>query len=319
MNREVPQGTSLLLETSMMETTMSAPQKALLFTKAKGTVNRYTALSCLHKEIRRSDLTKGMMWVDFYKQYTKPQTIVNYVTKILFEETKSLYLFEKFRKKEITGMNAVNLMFRSRKKWELPYYQNHFVDWLDGFYEAENNKESLDEGWMKRRIMRFSDLVEAYKILYFTRYHKKDAALQSVFWEKIEQRAVKEKNERLLKFIGLRPGDSHYNRMMALELTLGFWEDDANDIRIKAQPDEYPGLYVEDYALDRHNYHGISRLLNNWGEVAPNKDFSETGVDLRWTGQLSGIYWRFECYRQKGHLTSHTGEDVQWTDVTCGS
>ena len=265
------------------------------------------------------------MWGRLFARISKggPSAPANYCQTILFEETRNLDLFKKYKSGALSIRDQVYGMILSRKKWELDYMKDHFVDWNNGLFAYYYNKEKWCPEYMVERIASYQTPAEAYEILFYVSQNKEaghnllmvhGSTVEELFWAKIESRAVSESNEMLKEYLTLRPS-SYYQRMVALELAIGYWDEQANEYYPEVIVDKNYIPSARDYGFDCHSFIGLSRLKKHWSEMESGKFTKSSKLDLRWSGILPGILRRFECYKQHGLLTDSNGKDVAWNDV----
>jgi len=300
-------------------------QRANDIYKSSGKTERWNVNSFLHKEIRRNDLERGIMWGRLLARISRggANAPVDYAKTILFEECRNLDLFEKYKTNALDLKGAFYSMILTRKKWELDYMKDHFLDWNKGFMMYYKNRPQWSPEHMVERIGSYQTPAEAYEILFYVSENKeKDhdllmvqgATVEELFWAKIEAKAHHDKNERLLRYLSLKPS-SYYGRMVALELGIGHWDEQANEYHPEIEVKENYIPSYRDYGFDCHGIVGQNRLIKHWKDVDENSITKSSKLDLRWSGMLMGIYFRFECYKQHGMLTDHNGVDIPWSEV----
>jgi hypothetical protein len=291
--------------------------------KLHGKTERWNIMSQYHKEIRRCDLERGLMWARAFARISGSAQASGYCKNILFEETRNLDLYEKYKTNSISEKEQIHGMILSRKKWELDYMKDHFLDWNKGFLTYYRNRDKWSAEYMVERMQSYQTPAEAYEILFFVSENKEadhnmlmvqGSTVEELFWVKMETKAIQENNERLKKYLSLKP-TSYYGRMVALELGIGYWDEQANEYGNDFNPEKNYLPSSREYAFDCHGIIGQSRLTKNWKEVDRASFTKSSKIDLRWSGMLFGIYWRFECYKQHGMLTDSNGKDIPWDDV----
>lgn len=180
--------------------------------------DRYLALSGFHKEIRRGDINRVRSWANIILLYQRPQTLLRYVERIIFEETRNIPLWIKLRKQELSLPQALEAICTSRKKWELNYLNqpsSHLENWHNGF-EISNSRPipvPLEMAFLLRTVRTAAD---AYGIYFDLR---RDKQLRPQVLSLLEDAAIQTKNERLITFIRFKPSSS-YEFMVALELLI---------------------------------------------------------------------------------------------------
>lgn len=280
--------------------------------------HRYLVMSAYHKEIRRCDVEKTVMWSYAFAALSGSKQPGSYAQKILFEESRNLDLYSKFKRRQIEPMDVIRGITRSRKKWELGYLKNHIEDWFEGFVLYVSNRDKWDAIWVEtliEKVRTFQTPAEAFELYFFMREKKKDPKIVIFFLQCLEERAKQEKNERLLWFLGLGELNQSYEFLVSLELAIGYWEEHANEYHPDIEVNAHYIPRFEDYVYDCHNYQGIQRLLKHWGSIKPGLPTPELArLDLRWSGQLLGIAWRFLCYQQYGSMQAG-GVDIPWESV----
>lgn len=279
-----------------------------------GKVHRWDVMSLFHKEIRRCDVERGVQAARVFARISKGGTsvVTNYCKTIIFEETRNVALLKAYARGDLSEKDQVRHMLRSRKKWELDYMKGHFDHWMKGFQNYYENRASWDQDKMIERIKKFDSLDELYEIVFYTRAHKEWD--QWVF-STLAERAEREKNERLKDYLQYIPPTErlHYHKMVGLELAIGHFSEEANELH----PDvDVTKNYIPNfppYTFDCHGIRGLKKVVAAWPSI--EKGHPNETVDMRWSGQLLGILWRFKAYEQLGSMTSDTGGDWPWEAV----
>lgn len=279
-----------------------------------GKVHRWDIMSLFHKEIRRCDVERGVQAARCFARISKGGTkvVTDYCATIIFEETRNIALLKAYRLGTLDEKDRVRHMLRSRKKWDLEYMKGHFEHWLAGFQNYYKNRSEWDQSRMIEKIKTFQTLDEAYEILFFTRAHKEWD--QWVF-STLAERADREKNERLKDYLQYIPPTErlHYHKMVGLELAINHFSEEANELL----PDmDVRSNYIPNfpnYTFDVHGYRGKKLIYDHWKSI--EKCHPASSLDLRWSGQLMGILWRFKAYEQLGTMKSDEGGDWPWEAV----
>ncbi len=76
------------------------------------------------------------------------------------------------------------------------------------------------------------------------------------------------------------------------------------------------------YVYDRHVRQGARRIEEHRETIAPMKPLPD-GIDLRWSGQIEGVGWRYAAFAQFGEAYrevpwEHVEMTAQYWDRACG-
>lgn len=278
----------------------------------RGQRSKFLILSSYHKTVRKSDLELATHWSTIYARITSEESSAKYARSIVLEETRNITLWSAMKRGELTPVQQINHLIRSRKKWEIPTAYEEFIAWLTAFRQFHQNKCIWTDKLMKDRIQSFSDLLTGFEILHYLRYFKGSRPL---FWEEIEMRAVREKNKALTEYLLLKP-ESYYERFLAILLCLGPLPDESNEL----YPDRAIGTFhiprFESYIHDFHTWAGVALLKKHWPTLLHNQLPPGCPLDLRFSGGLMGVFFRVIAYKQHGSMERPDGKDWLWNEVT---
>lgn len=194
----------------------------------------------------------------------------------------------------------------------------HMKDWTSAFQKYQTSIEAWQENpWEKIAsvVSKGQTPIELYAITFFLRHNK---TFNEFFWNQIRQRSLAEKNERLNAYLELKPESRYYHVMLALDLLIGHWSSEADDLHSEGIVRESFLPSFRSYVFDLHTFIGKKRLLSHWHLVAPKKDHTKVGLDLRWSGSLLGCLYRSEAFNKFGTMRSSESSDIPWIAVDMG-
>lgn len=275
--------------------------------------DRFLAFSALHKNIRRGDLNMVRSWANIILNHQKPQTLLKYVERVAFEETRAIPLWIQLRRKELTLDQALERITLSCKKWELGYMNqptSHFENWYRGFTASFSRPTPMP--------LELSPLVRSAKTpaeiycLYFD--IRRDKSLRPHLLAILQNIADQSKDLRLKTFLKFAPSSS-YEFMVLLEIYLGLYDVGAKEIHPKPKIID-PFIPMEQiFFHDIHTATGKARLREHFWSMFHAKNFQVGDVNLVWSGSLFSCLWRERCFQQKGSMKTPAGVDWHWQNV----
>lgn len=271
----------------------------------KGKDVEYEAVSAFHKELRRGDVAKSLIWAEQVARMRGEIGVKQYLKSIVFEETRNLALHNRWRNLGPLEVEGMILEFcGSLKKWELPAARGMYSILLKAFADAKKQKPvQLDE-------LKSAPPVDEHE------FYNWMVMIGRVVWLGVwdkgqyESKPVVDARRRLSVTICRSLLDEGYDAEAAVlqekpdyhrlctgaEALCGFKDPGGSRIkRAKAPRLEIDLLMTPDYAFDSHTAEGRRRLKKGWpvpGLPAPAE------VDLRWTGKEIGAYWRYKAFEQ---------------------
>lgn len=292
--------------------------------------SRFEFVSAMHKEIRKGDVKSALYWADLIGE-TNPHYVRFYVRQIGGEETRNNTLIWMMINGEGSYRDLVAAIAQSRKRWEAPS--------VCGVY-----KEAM-RGWKRTKGARYG-MMDPYELVRMTKgfiAREEPKYLFDMLWAFLEREepapedAVAQFRETLIeevrrKKIALdRPEtmielhelktkrDASEIEWMLVEALNGAWTEEMNDFvhspTIEVEP--HDGSYIKrvpNYAYDSHTVLGKSWLEKYGTKLRPGRP-SPGPLDLRWSGQLIGVSWRYAAWAQFGFdYAKLPWEQVRMTD-----
>lgn len=273
-------------------------------------------MSGLQKEIRRCDTAKVFAWANILRHHQSEQSILRHIERLIFEESRSYPLWIKLRKGELSLDQALEWAATSAKKHELKYLNqpSHFDIWHKALQKSFSRPTPLPLEF-GQLIRAAQDPIDIYTIFFDLR---RDPKLQSHYWEHLGAIAEKSKNERLAVFLKHAPSTS-YERMVAGELLIDFYDAEAKERHISDKPDKIFIPITQTYCHDLHTARGKSIWLNNFSRAWQSKNFQFDELDMRYSGSIFGVLWRERCYAEKKRIQKADGSDWNWNDIEISS
>lgn len=274
--------------------------------------DHYLAISALHKEIRRSDLDRAFAWAKILLRHQSDKSLLGYLERICFEETRNIPLYIKLRKKELSLYEALTTLITSRKKWEIDYLvkPSHFDRWVEGFRKSFSRPPPLPIE-LGQKMKSLKDVEEAYCLFFDLR---RDKTLQSYFWESLEELANQRRHDRLKAYLK-HASNTSYSRMVGAELLLDLYDPQARERHNVKTSSKLFIPYTRPYHFDQHHVRGRSILVENFGRAWEEKCFQFGDLDLRYSGSLFGVLFRERCYSQRGSMRRLDGCDWDWAQI----
>jgi hypothetical protein len=274
--------------------------------------DRYLALSALHKEIRRGDLPKVKSWANIILQFQSPQSILKYLERIVFEETRDIHLWISLKRQKISLVDALDRITLIPKKWQLKNLNkpSHFESWYLGFKTSLSRDCPLPIelcGLLKES----RNLAEVYSI-YF--YIKRDKALRTTLISLLHDLSKQKGNRILTTFLSFNPNSS-YELMIALELMLGIY-DETEVAHPKNSVTITPFIPLDQvFYHDIHTSFGKKQIRKHFLSAMTKLNFQNSTLDLRFSGSIFGCLFREKCSQQYGGLSDDQHRYYDWSDV----
>lgn len=265
----------------------------------------WLALSAMHKEIRSGDAQVAKNWAQIYLSLTSEQALRNYCRRIVFEETRSLDVFRRTLLPDVSPLSIVESLAKKAKKWELKCLGDHFSNWLAGYKKFTQGEEA--ENWkILDHLGSDLDVVTCYRLLFFIRQSK---SLKRQFWRKFSHLASRLGNEPLISFIQACDGSS-YQAMVGLEMLLGILDIEECETE---RSHDCAGFFIpaqKTFYYDVHTIRGKRVFLRYRDRITEGNFPPSTELDLRFSGQIWGVAWRFSARSNFKSL-----KDLRWEDV----
>lgn len=266
--------------------------------------------SALHKEIRRGCLPRALKWAALVGKDRAKQ----YIRGIVHEEFRHLDF--SIRVRELDKYDAdtlVEMACRAVKKWECKCRLDVIDHFLDGFAYSQKNGESVD---VPKEFFECDSPRDFYRLYWRCQQQNKQLAkFTQLCWNEC------------LKKPDFRPLARHYNWTDLIDRNSTEFLIDCMTGKIctscgleyrkhKAEEDKPPMdvdvPVVRGYVHDVHTGLGKSRVKDGFAQLA--KDLLAVGgrLDLRWSGQFTGIVYRYKAYEKYGaEYVLADGRDVK--------
>lgn len=278
----------------------------------KGIQFKYLLLSAYHKEIRRSDLAKAFHYGQILTKIHGPKFVSNYVRKIIFEETRNVWLLPKLGE---SWQSDTALITTAVKKWELPQRPNHLIEKAKCIAWSKKNlplPEDYSTIWKKGSY--YEALREYLKVRLYPEKGKRERF--HIFQELL---TIDPNNPVAADFLKRKKTDkktkneiSFYEVMAALEYHYDFTRE-KNALFHDSEGTDLAGIDIslpEAYSYDLHTRPGKAAMYKHWNAIRPGEPLPG-GLDLRWTGSVLGVLWREKAHEQFGEGY----RNVAWEEV----
>lgn len=278
--------------------------------------SRWDVMSAFHKSLRANDFNLSLNWGRLFALKSSPHVVLKYLRKVIFEETRNLDLFFKFSQGDLGYEEAIMLFCAAKKKWELNYYQEHFSNWNKGYLQfitRKDNGEVFDYTSLNTMLDQLSDEIQIYEFNYWLQLRKD---LDDNFFELLKTKFPN--NQLLTKFINGRTSDSSslYYRMVVLEVAFEVWKEDGNSYH--SIPDK-TSFYVparRKWYFDIHTKSAKKLIIANYNQLRPGKDYQFPTLDLRLSGMLIAIGFRFKVKRPLDYKWTEVElSDIEWLEL----
>jgi len=296
---------------------------------------KFAATSSLHKELRRSDMGRSLMWLRWCIHMRGEARMKQYLRDICFEETRNFDLWEKIKPHgpRLSAREMTILFARSRKKWEIPaavevarIHNKATVDAtiMPTITLEEVVKQEKDEfefyRWFKLLFRVWCHQLGSDKDRYgnFTdKVAVDDMKMLCTRFTKIVRKQLEEVNHKgALKLCEWHDEQKYlqYNPASALiEVVCGLWDESGNDFSKAPVPKDIPDAELfPAYAFDHHTSSGKPKVRAALDKKPIPGPGTPLPVDLRWSGQLLGVWWRYQGFRDLGMPY----REAAWEDVT---
>lgn len=287
----------------------------------------WLAVSGFHKCIRANDLKRAINFARIMAKLTNADSPVKYTAKILLEEGRSLRLLREIRESCLSPKDQLHRVVLLRKKWALDYLNQpslHISTWNRGFALHLAHQRAWTPNDMFTALLHFDTLEIGYSLLPFLRVHKRESTggalffnppgtWDDLFWYAMEDRARREKNERLLDLTTMR-SSGYYYKQLAVELALGVWNSEADECEPSLNKVEFFIPRIQTCFHDTHTRHGLKNMIRFKDAITSNQLSAYPKIDLRLSGALFGVHFRCAAIQKYGSLF-HQGKLIDWKDV----
>jgi hypothetical protein len=283
---------------------------------------RFEIVSAMHKEIRRGDVEAALYWADLLSRYSEGY-VRNYVRRIVGEETRNWPLFMRALSPGVSSYRElVAAIASSRKKWEHKEGRRLFEEQMRAYdretYAALPWPEVVSKLTAAIDLGDVPRLYDAWTTLDSGENAEAACAMDRILVAAVENR-FPEIAGQPTAFMSARERHGEVNlwetRLTLVEMLAGAWDSSMNDFAHAPEPaTEFNDGSVlrrfPPYVYDCHVREGARRLAEHGDEIAPRTPQPD-GLDLRWSGQIEGVAWRYAAYAQFGDAYS----DVAWERV----
>lgn len=288
--------------------------------KAQGTTDEYTAVSAMHKEIRRGDVTAAVYWSDRVAEFRGARGVDQYLRRILFEETHNVALFWQWDDTRSHYRLMTAQLATSRKKWEETGMRGLYPIALKAHMAAS----SLPP--IELRELESAPKPDKYEFYEWTLLHARAKERAARLFSRRSKQFVEDRRRtaellahtlrRALFAEGhtdvsalLLRRKGNYELNLAIETLVGLRDRSADEhaVREACLAEIRAPLRPQLYVFDGHTSEGRKRL--NKAKLVRGQPIK--GLDLRWSGHSLAIYWRYTAFAEYGKRY----RDVPWESV----
>jgi hypothetical protein len=284
--------------------------------------SRFEIVSAVHKEIRRGDVAAALYWADLLSRYSD-RYVKTYARRIVGEETRNWTLLaQALSPGSPTYRDLVAGLASSRKKWEHKNGYRPFEEQLRSY-----NRDTYEGLPWAEVVARLADaiatddvprLYDAWATLDASEQPEATVAMDRILIVEAERRFPVMAGQLASILDGYRDHrdlDVWESRLALVEMIAGAWDASLNEFPYEARvlPAFNDGGVLRrfpPYVYDRHVRQGARRIDEHKDEIAPMKPLPD-GIDLRWSGQIEGVAWRYAAFAQFGDAY----RDVPWERV----
>lgn len=274
----------------------------------------FEAYSGFHKELRLGACSRALMWGQVLQQMSGEATVLHYIEKITFEETRDIGLWFSLRMATLSLTQAVEAFCSAVKKWEIPNYAvEHLRNWSAGLLSFHQGNVSFSERDLDV-LAQCGDLSSAYSYMFWMRENKRQ---RQAFWGTALTWTNKLRDPLFMKFLAAKPKRS-YEAMVFLDLVAGLHRTNTDSPRVSDEPDNCETLTIpafRSFYLDNHLFNGATTLKSKWSEYAINPLAVYKRMDLRASGLVTSSLWRAHAFRQHRLGSSSDLTKIPWPEV----
>jgi hypothetical protein len=275
--------------------------------------NRYTVISCFHKEMRRGG-EQAFYWGKRMAELMSPLVLQNYIHSIVFEETRDHTLWEVTSHKDSkleTAYKWIGRFLATPKYWEIDKY---IINYLDVELPTDQTIEEIDDDmkeFEKYLNNMHKDLYDAYVTISFASDHGK-------LWKRVNEKLIEKdmitdpKIDKMIMESKYSDSMKHYQALTTI-IERYFKVYSMKDVEAKKSVHkpkfgDIP-LLPPKYAFDSHTLKArdIEKVIKKYGW----ERHEEFGYDLRWAGDGLPCLWRMLAHLQYGKKY----KEKKWNDV----
>lgn len=290
----------------------------------------YTAISALHKELRRGDYARAHIWARTIIHFRGIKGLKEYLRSVLWEETRNIQLYQEWRANPgISWEEMLQQFCGATKKYEIEGSKDTFQIQIKAINDAAQ-LPTIEDG----------ELLHAPKPDNYEFYNWV-LLIQRVFERAFREGGGKIRDTRMPRMRGYKILAGTLRRSLEAE-GLKAWAEPFSDRTdfddVMQTSEKLSGLLEtpdvckirpvktdlidadfampEDYVFDGHTSRGFGGL-RKWARFyrpLPIKGYRKPmvkGLDMRWSGMQSGVAWRYRAFEQFGLGY----KDVAWEDV----
>lgn len=272
----------------------------------------FCCVSALHKELRIGDAGRAVAFGRLLEAF-EDGSVRQYLTRILFEETRNLELVRLFtRRPPVRWEDLVDMFCASRKHWELSVDVGCMSEWWLLTGRIPTLRVNVEDF---RRAVKSEGWREAYSMM------------MSVTYEGLDNEWTKDAKAVAMMEVLADVGTTRFPqwepeiRWMAqhahqndepttlFAVAAGMWSEEANHFDAPNRTELACQLpWFRDYVYDCHTREGKDRIEKagdsmGWGKPMPR------GLDLRLSGSNAGCMWRKIAFPKFGNII------VPWENV----
>ena len=261
--------------------------------------------SAYHKSLRSGVLSWAQNWSRIYSWRNSEKSVRKYMRKILFEECRNVSLFHLLQTNAPLD-DLVTAFTLTKKKWQLSYMDHHFDDWCIGYENYCTKTQTgtqFDYRWSEIWALIQDPTFNIYELNYFLQ-NRKD--LDSELFRNLLMQTIPQEARSLIEGRNTDFGSGYY-RMTILEIIRGYWHPEANQWE---NPTGHVPFYTpkkQPLYFDIHSRETAKIIRLNYQKLRPGPSYSIQGLDLRLSGMILGIAFRFKA---KNPLSRDWGEVV---------
>jgi len=273
----------------------------------KGSLNGLhgVAKSGLYKATRKGDVREALLWARLMQHFYNDARLQQHTRADLFEEARGISLLRSWEASACPSWEEqIKQLILLPKKWELFVRQGVLEIYLEAFVATQGEPLLVEED-LPGALVNADDLKSLFRVFWRV-MRVRDRKNTSWLIEALRERALTQGGlARVWVEEDLWKANAFYGAKILIELLCGVWDASGDVVPDGTLSEEEVSLVEGDFIVpvctdaiyDCHNSEGKRRLIRSWEDIAPGKPMPE-GLDLRWSGMLSGVCWRAFAARQ---------------------